>query len=96
MIRNPVILDQVNMDYNWKFLLTPCLLRIVLVQAISRKRFSSEKVMMSSIINQQFKMNYRHVEIGIHEDHHLYIGNPFAYFWSNEWLNRNRIFKTGG
>ena len=27
-------------------------------------------------------------ETGIHEDHHLYIGGHFAYFWSNEWLNR--------
>ncbi len=27
-------------------------------------------------------------ETGIHKDHHLYIGDLFAYFWSNEWLNR--------
>ncbi len=24
---------------------------------------------------------------GIYKDHHLYIGDHFAYFWSNEWLN---------
>ncbi len=42
--RNPVILDQVNMDYYWKFSLTLCLLHVVHVKAISRKKLSSEQV----------------------------------------------------
>ena len=42
--KNPLILDQVKMDYEWKFSLTICLLQIILVQAISQKRLSSEQV----------------------------------------------------